>query len=142
MNTSWIVVAFAVSIFVCGGEIGWRDEFGVAGSVPAALAVVALVAAVGCQRVIGASDWAWAFVAGWALRGIYRMQAIQDSVRFPIAALSEILANAARYGSFALAAAVMASVALAVIARVTQKPRAQPVQEETLDQELTPSASA
>ena len=38
MNTSWIIVAFMLSVFFCGGEAGWKDHYGVAGSVPVAMA--------------------------------------------------------------------------------------------------------
>eukprot|EP00401_Gymnodinium_catenatum_P019160 CAMPEP_0117526648 /NCGR_PEP_ID=MMETSP0784-20121206/36390_1 /TAXON_ID=39447 /ORGANISM="" /LENGTH=269 /DNA_ID=CAMNT_0005322875 /DNA_START=78 /DNA_END=887 /DNA_ORIENTATION=+ len=119
MNTSWIVVAFAVNAFVCGAVAGWTDEHNVAGSMPVSVAVVTLVTALGCERAIASCDLAWSFVAAWALRGIYRMQSIPDAVRFPLAAMSSNLATSARIGSFAVVAAGLASAAWRVYLRVS-----------------------
>merc|ERR1719468_295084 len=43
-------------------------------------------------------DAAWALVAAWALRGIFRMQTIAGTA-FPEAAMSAILGNWAKVGS-------------------------------------------
>lgn len=110
MNTSWIVVAFMVSVFFCGGTAGWQDQYGVAGSTSAAIGVVLLVTVLGCERVFRAGDLHWAFVASWALRGIYRMQTIPDKVRFPIRAMNAQLGATARLGSAVIAAAIVVQV--------------------------------
>eukprot|EP00425_Heterocapsa_triquetra_P043814 CAMPEP_0195087360 /NCGR_PEP_ID=MMETSP0448-20130528/27221_1 /TAXON_ID=66468 /ORGANISM="Heterocapsa triquestra, Strain CCMP 448" /LENGTH=271 /DNA_ID=CAMNT_0040120921 /DNA_START=37 /DNA_END=852 /DNA_ORIENTATION=- len=102
MNTSWIIVASLVSVFFCGGEAGWKDEYGVAGSVPVAMVLAGLVALLGCERALRSVDLPWAFVAGWALRGIFRMQTIPDKVRFPIGAMSPTLGQSARLASMAV----------------------------------------
>mmetsp|Transcript_48492 Transcript_48492/g.141266 ORF Transcript_48492/g.141266 Transcript_48492/m.141266 type:complete len:278 (-) Transcript_48492:281-1114(-) len=112
MNTSWIVVASSVSLFLCGGRLGWKDKYGVCGSPAAAMLVVLLVTALGCERVWRGGDVAWAFVAAWALRGIYRMQSIGDRVRFPIGALNASLGDAARLGSFVVWAVLVAKCCL------------------------------
>uniref|UniRef100_A0A7S2VTG5 Uncharacterized protein n=1 Tax=Zooxanthella nutricula TaxID=1333877 RepID=A0A7S2VTG5_9DINO len=99
MNASWIVVALLVNVFFCGAFVGWKDRYGVAGSVPAAVVAAAAVAAIGCERAARGGDLAWAFVAAWALRGIFRMQTFADRVRFPVPAMSKGLGLAARLGS-------------------------------------------
>lgn len=111
MNASWIVVALSVSTFLCAALAGWKDRHGVAGSAPAAILAVAAVTAVGCERAVRGGDLAWAFVAAWALRGIFRMQTIPDSVRFPISAMNKTLGQTARVGSFIVAAAMVVNVA-------------------------------
>lgn len=105
MNLSWIVVAFSLSIFFCLGEVGWKDQYGVAGSMPSAAVICVLVAALGCERAVRAGDVAFAFVTGWALRGIWRMQTVPDKVRFPLAAMNETYGNFAQILSFAVWAA-------------------------------------
>jgi len=115
LNTSWIVVAFSVSIFFCGGLAGWQNEHGVAGSVPAALAVVLLVAFLGCQRAIVACDLAWAFVAAWALQGISRMQTVPDKVRFPLGAMSQNLGTVAKVCSCIVYSAMLLGAAKAIL---------------------------
>eukprot|EP00441_Pelagodinium_beii_P031811 CAMPEP_0197644166 /NCGR_PEP_ID=MMETSP1338-20131121/17232_1 /TAXON_ID=43686 ORGANISM="Pelagodinium beii, Strain RCC1491" /NCGR_SAMPLE_ID=MMETSP1338 /ASSEMBLY_ACC=CAM_ASM_000754 /LENGTH=248 /DNA_ID=CAMNT_0043217511 /DNA_START=35 /DNA_END=777 /DNA_ORIENTATION=- len=114
MNASWIVVAFAISIFFCSGLIGWQNEHGVAGSVPAAVAVILLVAGLGCQRAIVACDLAWAFVAAWALQGIFRMQTIPDRVRFPLSAMNSNLGTVAKASSLTVYAAMLLGAGLAI----------------------------
>eukprot|EP00930_Biecheleria_cincta_P054971 TRINITY_DN41344_c0_g1_i1.p1 TRINITY_DN41344_c0_g1~~TRINITY_DN41344_c0_g1_i1.p1 ORF type:complete len:278 (-),score=41.03 TRINITY_DN41344_c0_g1_i1:41-874(-) len=120
MNASWIVVAFSVSIFFCGGLAGWENEHGVAGSVPAALAVVFLVTAVGCERAISVCDLSWAFVAAWALRGISRMQTVPDKVRFPLSAMNPTLGKTAEVCSLVVGGAMLVGVGLAVYPQFTK----------------------
>lgn len=110
MNTSWITVALAVSIFFCGGLAGWQDQHGVAGSPLAGQLVVALVGVIAIDRALS-PDLAWAFVGAWALRGIYRMQTVPDKDRFPISALSDSLGNFARYASALVAGVMLCSAA-------------------------------
>jgi len=117
MNTSWIVVAFLVSVFFCGGTAGWTDEYGVAGSVPSALAAVVAVMALGCERAWRGSDLAWAFVATWALRGIYRMQTVPDKVRFPLGAMNSRLGAVARGASFVVSAVIAVKAGLMLYRR-------------------------
>lgn len=118
MNTSWIIVAFIVSIFFCGGLAGWQDEHGVAGSVPAAIGVVLLVAALGCERAVLGGDVAWAFVAAWALRGIFRMQTVPDKIRFPLGAMNATLGSVARACCMAVAAVLVLRAAFSVYRQV------------------------
>merc|ERR1739847_147770 len=94
MHTSWMLVAFVVSIFFCGRDAGWKDEYGVGGSVPAGIAAVVLVACLACYQAVQHCDLAYAFVAAWALKGIYRMQTVPDKARFPILAMSIPLLSA------------------------------------------------
>lgn len=117
MNASWIVVAFSLSIFFCAGELGWKDKHGVAGSVPAAIAVIVLVCSIGCARAVLECELAWAFVAAWALRGIYRMQTIEDAIRFPPTALNETLASVALWASRAVILAMVLGTAKALLFR-------------------------
>eukprot|EP00746_Dinoflagellata_sp_MGD_P008474 gnl/MRDRNA2_/MRDRNA2_116969_c0_seq1.p1 gnl/MRDRNA2_/MRDRNA2_116969_c0~~gnl/MRDRNA2_/MRDRNA2_116969_c0_seq1.p1 ORF type:complete len:285 (-),score=44.00 gnl/MRDRNA2_/MRDRNA2_116969_c0_seq1:69-923(-) len=114
MNTSWILVASMVSIFFCGRSAGWQDEHGVGGSVPAAVAAVLLVAAFGCYQAVAHCDLAYAFAAGWALKGIYRMQTVPDKVRFPIMAMSSFLANCAWWASNVVFAASLLGIGIAI----------------------------
>ncbi|CAJ1385469.1 unnamed protein product [Effrenium voratum] len=111
-NTSWIVVAFCVSSFLSFGRAGWRSEHGVAGSVNAAIIAILLVAALACQRAIAIGDLAWAFVAAWALMGIYRMQTVPDKVRFPLGAMNSTLGGVARGASFVVMFAMLGGAAL------------------------------
>jgi len=115
MNASWILVATFLSIFFCAGELGWKDEHGVAGSVAAAFITLALVACIGCLRAIFEYEMAWAFVAAWALRGVYRMQTVEDAVRFPPTAMSPALASFAMWASYAVVAAMIVGVVKASI---------------------------
>lgn len=120
MNASWILVALCVSIFFCGGELGWKDEHGVAGSVVSAAIVCILVCVVGCLRALFECEIAWAFVAAWALRGIYRMQTVEDAERFPPTGMSKSLASCAVWAS----RAVVASMVLGVIIGIVNMPQA------------------
>jgi len=119
MNTSWILVAFILSLFFCAGTAGWQDEHGVAGSPSAAAVVVVLVAVLGCWRAIAGHDLAWAFAAAWALRGIFRMQTVPDKVRFPLSAMNAMLGGLAQYCSLAVAAVMLISAARMILPRVT-----------------------
>eukprot|EP00929_Paragymnodinium_shiwhaense_P044963 TRINITY_DN23032_c0_g1_i3.p1 TRINITY_DN23032_c0_g1~~TRINITY_DN23032_c0_g1_i3.p1 ORF type:complete len:273 (+),score=51.80 TRINITY_DN23032_c0_g1_i3:77-895(+) len=111
MNLSWIIVAFSLSIFFCLGEVGWKTQHGVAGSTGSAAVVCFLVAALGCERAVRAGDVAYAFVAGWALMGIYRMQTVADMVRFPIKGLNASYGKSAQMLAYvAWAAAVFAAL--------------------------------
>jgi len=114
MNVSWIIVAFSVSIFFCACLAGWQDEHGVAGSVPAAMAVIVLVTLLAVQRAVVACDLAWAFVAAWALQGIYRMQTVPDKVRFPLGAMNATLGTMAKVCSGGTVAAMVLGVGLAM----------------------------
>lgn len=117
MNLSWICVAFLVScLFVCG-EAGWKDANGIAGSLPVGYMAVFIVAFIGGQRAIVACDLSWAFVASWALRGIYRMQTFPDSTRFPEAALSDTFGMFATCASFAVVVSMCVGIALSIQAK-------------------------
>jgi len=121
LNASWIVVALMVNTFLCLGLVGWQDQYGVAGSVPAAMVVVALVAILGMERALQQCDLAWSFVAAWALLGIYRMQSVPDRVRFPISALSSTLSSYAFWCSMAVWATMATGAGLAVYFRFIRK---------------------
>mmetsp|Transcript_78089 Transcript_78089/g.198453 ORF Transcript_78089/g.198453 Transcript_78089/m.198453 type:complete len:276 (-) Transcript_78089:83-910(-) len=121
MNTSWIVVAFMLSVFFCGGTAGWQDQHGVAGNVPVAALVVIAVAALGCERALRGGDLGWAFVAGWACRGIYRMQTIPDKVRFPISALNSSLGSVAGACSIVVFSAMLLKVGMIGMQSVNAK---------------------
>jgi len=107
MNTSWITVATVLSAFFCAGRAGWRDRNGVAGSPLAAKAVVVGVALVAIACLARCLDMAWAFTAAWALRGIFRMQTIDDKVRFPIGSLDDSLGRLARTASYSVIGAML-----------------------------------
>eukprot|EP00927_Polykrikos_kofoidii_P062289 TRINITY_DN57096_c0_g1_i1.p1 TRINITY_DN57096_c0_g1~~TRINITY_DN57096_c0_g1_i1.p1 ORF type:complete len:291 (+),score=43.86 TRINITY_DN57096_c0_g1_i1:109-873(+) len=115
MNTSWLAIAFIVSLFFCGGEMGWKDQYGVAGNPFAGIFAVLAVCAFGCERVVRAYDFYWAFVAAWGLRGIYRMQTEEDAVRFPIGAMNMSLATVACSCSFIVLATMLATMLLRVV---------------------------
>lgn len=100
MNTSWILIAFMINAFFCASLVGWKDPHGVAGSVEAGMGAVLLVALLGIERAWRGGDLAWALVAAWGIRGIYRMQTVPDKARFPIPALNPDLAAVARMCSF------------------------------------------
>jgi hypothetical protein len=101
LNLSWIVVATMLGFTVCGRNSGWVDQHGVGGSVTWGLFVIVLVSFLAAER-LWRNDVAYAFVAGWALRGIYRMQTVPNEARFPVAAQSKRLAAVANCGCFAL----------------------------------------
>lgn len=110
MNTSWLVVASCVSGFLTLGRVGWRTD-GVAGSVPAAALVIFIVMLLACQRAVLQCDLAWAFVAAWALRGIYRMQTVPDKVRFPLAAMNSNLGQIAKTCSYLVVLTMLGAAA-------------------------------
>jgi hypothetical protein len=112
MNTSWIIVASLVNIVFCAGEAGWKDQQGVAGSVPAAIVAAIFVSCIACERALRACDLPWAFVAAWALQGISRMQSIPDKARFPLGAMSSRLASCAYWCSILVLVAMVAGVAV------------------------------
>lgn len=114
-NLSWIVVAFSVLTLTCLGEAGFKDKDDVAGSAALGYLISFAVAALGCERAVRAGDVAYAFVAGWALRGIYRMQTVVENdcrgCRFPVAALDSSYGNFVQVLSFcAWLAAIFAIV--------------------------------
>jgi len=117
MNTSWIVVATMVNSFLCGALVGWKDDSGVGGSVPAAIVVVVLVAALGAGLAVWLCDLSWAFVAAWALRGIYRMQTVPDKVRFPLGSMSNTLGSAALWSSNVVILAMVVGIGFAAYSR-------------------------
>eukprot|EP00929_Paragymnodinium_shiwhaense_P068512 TRINITY_DN3446_c0_g1_i1.p1 TRINITY_DN3446_c0_g1~~TRINITY_DN3446_c0_g1_i1.p1 ORF type:complete len:309 (-),score=69.52 TRINITY_DN3446_c0_g1_i1:390-1316(-) len=94
-NLAWLVVATCLNAFFCLGTAGWKDEYGVAGTPLAAIIVGVFVACFAMERVVQGADWIYAFVAGWALQGIYRMQSVVDAERFPPEAMNSTLANTA-----------------------------------------------
>lgn len=94
-NSSWVTVATLANTFTCLGAAGWKDEYGVAGSVPAAIAVVILVAMLASWLAFSNRSVMWSSVAAWALMGIYRMQTIPDAESFPVEAMSSTLAYTA-----------------------------------------------
>jgi hypothetical protein len=98
LNLSWIVVAFFLGLTVCSRQSGWVDAHGVGGSVGWAVGICVFVAAAGLAGAF-IGDVPYAFVAGWALRGIYRMQTVEDPVRFPPTAMSAQLATCAYWAS-------------------------------------------
>eukprot|EP00403_Amphidinium_massartii_P010506 CAMPEP_0178425684 /NCGR_PEP_ID=MMETSP0689_2-20121128/28848_1 /TAXON_ID=160604 /ORGANISM="Amphidinium massartii, Strain CS-259" /LENGTH=272 /DNA_ID=CAMNT_0020047351 /DNA_START=1 /DNA_END=819 /DNA_ORIENTATION=+ len=114
MNSSWIVVATAVNTFLTLGEGGWKDKHGVSGSPVAGCIIAWLVAVLALLVLILAADPAWAFVAAWALRGIYRMQTIENVDRFPTVALNKNVALAAQITSFTVLFAAVFQLAVSV----------------------------
>lgn len=105
-NASWLVVATAANFFAVAGELGWKDQFGVAGTVPAAVAVVVLATALAASVAIALLDLAWPIAAAWALRGLWRMHTFSEPDGFRPAAMSPWLATVANWGAvFALIAA-------------------------------------
>jgi len=106
LNASWIVVATAVNGFLCSGEAGWKDQYGVAGTPIVGCITVWLVALIACIVLLLQADPAWGFVAAWALRGIYRMQTIENVDRFPTAALNKQVALSAQVSSMVVLFAV------------------------------------
>jgi hypothetical protein len=100
LNLSWIVVATFLGLTVCARQSGWVDAHGVGGSVPWAIVICVFVALAGIACAC-LGDVSYAFVAGWALRGIWRMQTIEDPVRFPPTAMSAALATCAYWASAA-----------------------------------------
>eukprot|EP00971_Amphidinium_carterae_P226840 4498892-Amphidinium_carterae.1 len=54
------------------------------------------VAVIACVILLLQADPAWGFVAAWALRGIYRMQTIENIDRFPTVALNKQIALSAQ----------------------------------------------
>eukprot|EP00929_Paragymnodinium_shiwhaense_P068515 TRINITY_DN3446_c0_g2_i1.p1 TRINITY_DN3446_c0_g2~~TRINITY_DN3446_c0_g2_i1.p1 ORF type:complete len:306 (-),score=55.76 TRINITY_DN3446_c0_g2_i1:402-1319(-) len=94
-NLSWLVVATCLNVFFCLGAAGWKDSYGVAGTPAAALVVAMFVACFAVERSVQRGDWMYAFVAGWALQGVYRMQSVVDADRFPPEAMNSKLANVA-----------------------------------------------
>jgi len=116
MNASWILVAFSLSIFFCAGEFGWKDRHGVAGTASAGTVVVMFVSFIGCARAVLECEMAWSFVAAWALRGIYRMQTVENVERFPSSAMSPTLASFALWASRAIDLSMLVGVAWAAMA--------------------------
>lgn len=100
MNASWILVAFFLSILFCGGEVGWKDVHGVAGGVTTAIGGIMVVVGIACVRAVSECEMAWAFVAAWALRGIYRMQTIANAERFPPSAMNAALGSWAMWAAY------------------------------------------
>lgn len=94
-NASWVTVATCANIFTCLRVAGVKDEFGVGGSVPAAMIVCVLVAGVALFLVVVNRSIMWSFVSAWALLGIYRAQSTPDFESFPVQAMNSTLANTA-----------------------------------------------
>eukprot|EP00401_Gymnodinium_catenatum_P018338 CAMPEP_0117516502 /NCGR_PEP_ID=MMETSP0784-20121206/31128_1 /TAXON_ID=39447 /ORGANISM="" /LENGTH=284 /DNA_ID=CAMNT_0005312351 /DNA_START=55 /DNA_END=909 /DNA_ORIENTATION=- len=113
-NASWVLVATFANVFTCFRRAGWVDQYGVGGTVPAAIAVVLLVNAIAWVVACVSRSVMWPLVAAWALFGINRMQTIPNADSFPPQAMNEYLAVAAL--GCAVASLVAAAVALAIIA--------------------------
>jgi hypothetical protein len=114
-NASWVTVATFANLFTSLGSAGWKDtqcdpEFsnGVAGSVPAAMAVGVLVTLIAIWSVVSKRSVMWSLVAGWALLGIYRMQTIEDPESFPVKCMNSAL------GYTALACGIVSLIAAVV----------------------------
>lgn len=104
VNASWLVVATMANFFTVAGQLGWKDQYGVNGTVTAALLVVVLVVALGSLMAIALQDVPWALTAAWALQGLYRMHTV-PSESFPTEAMSPVLAQAAQWGVILLVVA-------------------------------------
>jgi len=116
-NTSWVIVAFTANIFIACGESGWKDydgPYGVAGTPVAAAFSIFLIAALGSGVALMNHDLAWSLVALWAVAGIYRMQDEPDPAMISSKAQSSLVATAAWWSMYLLAAASVASAALYV----------------------------
>jgi len=94
-NASWVTVATFANAFTCLRAAGWKDQYGVGGSVPAGMAVVVLVALLASWLTVANRSVMWSSVAAWALLGIFRMQTISDPESFPVKAMSPTLAYTA-----------------------------------------------
>lgn len=114
LNISWIVVACAVNNFVCLRQLGWKDQNGVGGAVWAGHAVIVIVTVLACFQAVVQCDLAYAFIACWALMGIYRMQTVPDKVRYPIFSMNSGLAKCAQINCGVIALASVVGVVLAV----------------------------
>jgi len=108
-NLSWVVVATTLSFFTCAGEGGWKVS-GVAGSPTAGVIACFFVTGLAFQRMHENADIAYALVAGWALRGIYRMQTVEKPERFPLEAMNRDVALVANVLSLTVWAGVGACV--------------------------------
>jgi len=94
-NLSWVLVASCLNFFFCFGKVGWKNEYGVAGTPLVTIIVCVAVSSIAIERVVNGKDLMYAFVAAWAFQGVYRMQTFEDASRFPPEARDEQLAGAA-----------------------------------------------
>jgi len=124
-NASWVAVASVANLFTCLRVAGWKDEYGVGGSAPAAILVSVLVTGVASLLVFANRSVMWSSVAAWALLGIYRMQTVPDAERFPVDALNSTIASAAMWGVGLVGAASVVGLILALIGWCSY-PRAAP----------------
>lgn len=118
-NASWVCVASCANAFTVGRKLGWKDEYGVGGSPEVALVCVAILALVAILMAVLRQDLAWAGVACWAAAGVYRMQTVTNADKFPVEALSPLLAGGALW-SAALIAGAMAVGAIQLAFRRKQ----------------------
>jgi len=113
-NASWVVVATSANAFTVLGQLGWKDSYGVAGTPAAALAVVLAVAILGSYMALARYDLAWSLVSAWAVAGVHRMQTTPDPTKFPVEAMSSLLASGAQWSMVAVLAASFVGAGLAV----------------------------
>mmetsp|Transcript_22027 Transcript_22027/g.39487 ORF Transcript_22027/g.39487 Transcript_22027/m.39487 type:complete len:295 (+) Transcript_22027:49-933(+) len=114
-NTSWVVVAACLNLFVAAGEDGWKDfdgPYGVSGTPVAAAFAVLLISVLGSVMVWLYNDFAWSLVASWAIWGIYRMQTTTDQAIIPDKGLSPLIAEAAKWCNVLLLVVSAAAVVL------------------------------
>lgn len=93
MNMAWISVASGVSVTFVLRREGWMNELGVGGSPDWATLWIVIFGAVSCYLALTRGDIPHVFVTVWALGGIYRMQTVENAERFPIAAMSNVVAD-------------------------------------------------
>mmetsp|Transcript_12913 Transcript_12913/g.24362 ORF Transcript_12913/g.24362 Transcript_12913/m.24362 type:complete len:292 (+) Transcript_12913:75-950(+) len=111
-NASWVLVATSANKFTVLGQLGWKDEFGVAGTPGMAVVVVAVVSAVAIAFAVLRSDFAWSLVACWALSGLYRTHTIPDPDSFPPAAMNKTIAECSLWGAIVVGVASLLGLAL------------------------------
>merc|ERR1719188_959415 len=81
MNTSWVLIANFICVFVCLRTAGYVNPKPVGGSPLAAEVIIAFVGGGGAIFALVKMDPLWALVASWALYGIYRQHT--DKNAFP-----------------------------------------------------------
>jgi len=112
-NASWVLVATCANAFTFAGVLGWKDEFGVAGTPFAASVVAVVVAVLGIFMAVLRSDLAWSLVVSWALAGLYRTHTNPDAESFPVEAMSRHLAVVAIWCSAVVLFASLVGIFLA-----------------------------
>lgn len=111
MHISLVVVTMCINAFTFVGEMGWKDMYGVGGTVTAAVVVLIFVQGLSVVWAVAFADVVYPFVTGWVFFGIFKVHSMAGV--FPDAARSSTILDVALIGDIVNLCGFVAAAGLA-----------------------------